>query len=139
MKLKSNVIEKYDSGTTLTYGTFDLFHYGHIALLSRAADLGLPLLVGVSTSEFNAMKGKSNKHSFEIRCSLLNQLKCVDQIFPEENWEQKIDDIKKYNAKYLVMGDDWRGKFDHLNIYTKVVYLPRTPEVSSTLIRKLFS
>lgn len=120
----------------LTYGTFDLLHYGHINLLSRAADFGLPLYVGVSTEDFNRAKGKTASQDFDTRIFYLSQLKSVAFIFPEESWGQKKDDIEKYSAQILVMGDDWRGKFDYLNQFTKVLYLPRTKEISSTLIRR---
>jgi glycerol-3-phosphate cytidylyltransferase len=119
----------------LTYGTYDLLHYGHIRLLTRARALGNSLAVGLSSDKFNAIKGKTARMSYEEREYYLRQLRCVDQVFPEDNWEQKEHDIKRLNAAVLVMGDDWRGKFDHYRAFCQVTYLERTPEISSTLLR----
>jgi glycerol-3-phosphate cytidylyltransferase len=120
----------------LTYGTFDLFHYGHIRLLQRARALGTSLAVGLSTDEFNALKGKKAVMSYEERESLLMSCRAVDLVFPENNWEQKADDIMKHKAGLLVMGDDWQGKFDHFGHLCKVAYLERTPIISSTMLRE---
>lgn len=120
----------------LTYGTFDLFHYGHIRLLQRARALGSSLGVGLSTDEFNAIKGKKAFMSYEERESLLKSCRAVDFVFAEDNWEQKADDIVRYKAGVLVMGDDWQGKFDHFGHLCRVAYLERTPLISSTMLRE---
>lgn len=120
----------------LTYGTFDLFHYGHIRLLQRARSAGNRLGVGLSTDEFNALKGKKALMSYQEREELLLTCRFVDFVFPENNWEQKADDITRYKADLLVMGDDWKGKFDHFGPLCRVAYLERTPLISSTLLRE---
>jgi glycerol-3-phosphate cytidylyltransferase len=122
---------------TLTYGSFDLLHYGHINLLAKASSLGLPLAVGLSTDEFNSKKGKISSQSYLERKFLLSQISNVKIIFPENSWEQKIEDVKKYDAQYFVMGSDWEGEFNYLNEYTKVVYFERTPIISSSEIKKI--
>lgn len=119
----------------LTYGTYDLLHFGHINLLKRAKELGSYLVVGLSTDEFNELKGKKSYFSYEKREYMLESIKYVDEVIKETNWEQKIEDIKKYNIDIFVMGDDWKGKFDHLKEYCEVVYLPRTEGVSTTEIK----
>ena len=120
----------------LTYGTFDLLHYGHVNLLRRAKQLGDYLIVGLSTDIFNSIKGKKSYFSYEDRKILLESIRYVDLVIPEENWEQKIKDIINYKVDIFVMGDDWKGKFDFLKEYCEVVYLPRTPEISTTRIKK---
>ena len=121
----------------ITYGTFDLLHYGHINLLRRAKMLGDYLIVALSTDEFNAIKGKKSYFSYEQRKVLLESVKYVDEVIPECSWEQKTDDIKKYRVDVFVIGDDWRGKFDYLSdVGAEVVYLSRTPEISTTQIKK---
>ena len=121
----------------ITYGTFDLLHYGHINLLQRAKQLGDYLIVALSTDEFNSeMKGKVTYFSYEERKRLLEAIRYVDLVIPEENWEQKISDVQEYHIDTFVMGDDWEGKFDFLKEYCEVVYLPRTPEISTTQIKK---
>lgn len=120
----------------ITYGTFDLLHYGHINLLRRAKELGDYLIVALSTDEFNRIKGKESFFNYEQRKLLLEAIKYVDMVVPEECWEQKENDIKKYDVDIFVMGDDWLGKFDYLKeTGVKVVYLPRTPEISTTQIK----
>lgn len=120
----------------ITYGTFDLLHYGHINLLRRAKALGDYLIVVLSTDEFNwNQKKKKCYFTYEIRKQLLEAIRYVDLVIPEENWEQKISDVKEYHVDTFVMGDDWKGKFDFLKPYCEVVYLPRTPEISTTLIK----
>ena len=119
----------------ITYGTFDTFHYGHIELFRRARALGAYLIVAVSTDEFNALKGKISKFNYQQRCAWVESIRYVDKVIAEESWQQKTKDIKKYQVTYLVMGDDWTGKFDNLDC--KVVYVPRTPEISSTGIKKV--
>lgn len=118
--------------TVLTYGTFDVLHWGHIRLLKRAKDLGDYLIVGLSTDEFNKIKNKESYYTYEQRKMLLEAVRYVDLIIPENNWEQKFEDIKKYNVDIFTMGDDWKGKFDFLSDKCMVVYLQRSPEVSST-------
>lgn len=120
----------------LTYGTFDLFHIGHLNLLNRLRALGDYLIVGVSTDSFNEGKGKKTIVSFEDRIKIVAALKCVDLAIPEDSWEQKIDDIKRNNVSVFGMGGDWEGQFDFLKNYCDVVYLPRTEGISSTAIKK---
>ena len=120
----------------LTYGTFDMFHIGHLNILKRAKELGDYLIVGVSTDEFNAIKGKKALMPYEHRKKIVESIKYVDKVIPERNWEQKVEDIKKYGVDVFVMGDDWKGKFDYLKDYCEVVYLPRTPGISSTELRQ---
>lgn len=122
----------------LTYGTFDLLHYGHIRLLKRAKELGDYLIVALSTDEFNNIKGKKAYHNYETRKKMLEAIRYVDLVIPENNWEQKIDDVKKYYVDVTVMGDDWAGseKFEKLRDYCEVVYLPRTEGISTTKIKK---
>lgn len=121
----------------ITYGTFDLLHYGHINLLRRAKSLGDYLIVGLSTDEFNnTKKNKESYFDYENRKSLLDAVKYVDLVIPEETWEQKISDIQKYNIDVFVIGDDWKGKFDYLkDSGVEVVYLPRTKEISTSKIK----
>ncbi len=120
----------------ITYGTFDLLHYGHINLLRRAKALGDYLIVALSTDEFNLnSKNKVCYFSYEKRKALLESIRYVDLVIPEENWEQKITDVKEYHIDTFVMGDDWEGKFDFLKDKCEVVYLPRTPEISTTQIK----
>lgn len=116
----------------LTYGTYDVLHYGHINLLRRAKNLGDYLIVALSTDEFNAIKEKKSYYNYEQRKKILESIRYVDLVIPETNWEQKVSDIEKYQADIFVMGDDWEGKFDFLKKYCEVIYLPRTPDVSST-------
>ncbi|MFT8317895.1 MAG: glycerol-3-phosphate cytidylyltransferase [Sporolactobacillus sp.] len=124
----------------LTYGTFDLLHYGHINLLRRAKELGDYLVVGLSTDEFNALKHKEAYHSYENRKLILEAIRYVDEVIPENSWDQKITDVQKYGIDTFVMGDDWAGKFDFLKDYCEVVYLPRTNGISTTKIKHdLFS
>lgn len=119
----------------ITYGTFDLFHYGHLKLLTRAKELGDYLIVGLSTDEFNKQKNKECVFSYEERKKMLEELRCVDLVIPERTWEQKPDDIEKYDVDVFTMGGDWEGKFDYLKEYCEVVYLPRTPEISTTALK----
>jgi len=123
--------------TVITYGTFDLFHIGHLRLLQRAKALGDRLIVAVSTDEFNEKKGKKALIPYEQRAEIVANIKCVDFVIPEESWEQKVDDIKKYNVDIFVMGEDWKGKFDYLNEFCKVMYIPRTEGISSTELRNM--
>ena len=123
----------------ITYGTFDLLHYGHINLLRRAKEQGDYLIVALSTDEFNwNEKQKKCYFEFEKRKQLLEAIRYVDLVIPEETWKQKVSDIKEYKVDKFVMGDDWAGKFDFIEKETsaKVVYLPRTPEISTTQIKR---
>ena len=121
----------------ITYGTFDLLHYGHINLLRRAKQQGDYLIVALSTDEFNwNSKQKKCYFEYERRKALLEAIRFVDLVIPEDSWEQKTQDIKLYHVDTFVMGDDWEGKFDYLNEYCEVVYLPRTPEISTTQIKQ---
>ena len=122
----------------LTYGTFDLLHYGHINILKRAKALGDYLIVGLSTDEFNAVKNKKAYHNYETRKKMLEAIRYVDLVIPENNWEQKVNDIQRYEADVLVMGDDWAGsdKFNYLQDYCEVIFLPRTQGVSTTKIKQ---
>ncbi|MEL7605897.1 MAG: glycerol-3-phosphate cytidylyltransferase [Sedimentibacter saalensis] len=120
----------------ITYGTFDLLHYGHINLLRRAKSLGDYLVVALSTDEFNwDEKQKRCYFSYEERKGLLEAIRYVDLVIPETCWEQKKTDIEKYNIDTFVMGNDWEGKFDFLKNKCEVIYLPRTPEISTTKIK----
>ncbi len=122
----------------LTYGTFDLLHYGHIRLLKRAKALGDYLIVALSTDEFNELKGKKAYHNYETRKLMLEAIRYVDLVIPEENWEQKINDVKEYKADVVVMGSDWAGsdRFNYLTDYCEVVYLDRTEGISTTKIKE---
>lgn len=120
----------------LTYGTFDTLHYGHIRLLERARALGDHLIVGLSTDEFNATKGKKAFHTYEERMRHLLACRYVDEVLPERDWDQKIEDVRQHNVAVFTMGDDWAGEFDFLMDHCDVVYLPRTPDISSTIIRQ---
>ncbi len=119
----------------LTYGTFDLLHWGHINLLRRAKDKGDYLIVALSTDEFNEIKGKKSYHSYDERKKMLEAIRYVDLVIPEKTWEQKENDVKDYFVDCLVMGDDWNGKFDELKSSCEVCYLPRTEGISTTKIK----
>lgn len=124
-------------GTILTYGTFDLFHVGHVRLLRRLSDLGDKLIVACSTDAFNAVKGKQTAIPFKHRVEVLEACRYVDLVIPEENWEQKRSDVVNYNVDLFAMGDDWAGKFDDLRDLCDVLYLPRTENVSTTELKEL--
>lgn len=121
----------------MTYGTFDLLHYGHINILKRSKSLGDYLIVGLSSDEFNELKGKKSVMSYEERKEILESIRYVDKVIKESSWEQKVDDIIKYNIDVFVIGDDWEGKFDFLKEYCEVVYLPRTKSISTTLLKEI--
>ena len=125
--------------TVLTYGTFDLFHIGHLNVLKRLRSLGDRLIVGVSTDEFNAVKGKKPVVPFEQRIEIVRSIKYVDEAIPETDWEQKRQDIVRYGADVFGIGDDWRGKFDDLGDSVEVVYLPRTEGISTTEMKRVLS
>lgn len=130
MKYKSEKI-------VLTYGTFDMFHVGHLNLLKNAKALGSKLVVGVSSDEFNTTKGKDTLVPYAQRSAIVSDIRYVDEVFPERNWEQKRDDILRLNADILVMGADWEGKFDDLKDVCQVTYLPRTEDISTTEMKAL--
>lgn len=121
----------------LTYGTFDLLHFGHIEILRRAKALGDYLVVAVSTDEFNAIKNKKAYHDYATRKKMLEAVRYVDLVIPEKNWGQKRDDVKKYEIDTVVMGNDWEGNenFEKLKDLCEVVYLPRTDNISTTKIK----
>ena len=128
MEKKSQVI--------ITYGTFDMFHIGHLKLLQRLKAMSEKLVVAVSTDEFNNLKGKSTLIPYAQRSEIVQNISCVDIVIPEENWEQKIDDIQKYNIDLFAIGEDWEGEFDFLKEHCNVVYLPRTSDISTTQLKK---
>lgn len=119
----------------LTYGTFDLFHIGHVRLLQRLRALGTSLVVGLSTDEFNSEKGKKLVIPYEARKEVLLACRYVDKVIPEDSWAQKANDIQRENASVFAMGDDWAGRFDELGELCEVVYLPRTRDISTTDIK----
>jgi len=122
----------------LTYGTFDLLHYGHIRLLQRARALGDYLVVALSTDEFDKIKDKVSYHDYETRKKMLESIRYVDLVIPEKTWEQKLCDVQKYEIDVVVMGGDWAGsdKFDYLKEHCELVYLDRTGGVSTTQIKE---
>lgn len=122
--------------TVITYGTFDMFHVGHLNLLSRVKGLGDRLIVGVSTDEFNELKGKKTLIPFEQRKQIVEAIRGVDLVIAEENWGQKAKDIQQHDVNIFAMGDDWAGKFDHLREYCDVVYLERTAGISTTELKR---
>jgi glycerol-3-phosphate cytidylyltransferase len=125
------------SGIVLTYGTLDLFHVGYLRLLKRLSALGDKLVVGCSTDEFNATKGKSTAIPYAHRVEILEACRYVDQVIPEDNWAQKRDDVQRYGIDLFAMGDDWKGKFDDLRDLCDVLYLPRTENISTTELKTL--
>ncbi|MCR2037851.1 glycerol-3-phosphate cytidylyltransferase [Adlercreutzia caecimuris] len=122
----------------LTYGTFDLLHYGHIRLLQRAAALGDYLIVALSTDEFNALKGKTSFYPYEVRKEMLEAIRYVDLVIPEDSWEQKAEDVREYHVDTVVMGGDWAGsdRFEFLRDECELVYLDRTEGISTTQVKK---
>jgi glycerol-3-phosphate cytidylyltransferase len=123
----------------ITYGTFDMFHIGHLKLLQRIKEMGDELIVAVSTDEFNQLKEKKTLIPYAQRAEIVENIKCVDKVISENDWEQKIKDIEKYNVDMFVMGDDWEGKFDFLREHCEVIYLPRTDNISTTKLKKSLS
>jgi glycerol-3-phosphate cytidylyltransferase len=124
-------------GTILTYGTFDLFHVGHLRLLRRLSALGDRLIVGCSTDEFNKSKGKITAVPYDHRAEILEGCRYVDAVFPEDNWDQKRTDVVDHGVDLFAMGDDWAGKFDFLGDLCNVLYLPRTENISTTELKDL--
>jgi glycerol-3-phosphate cytidylyltransferase len=125
--------------TIITYGTFDMFHIGHLRLLQRLKGMADELIVAISTDEFNREKGKKVMIPYEQRAEIVANIKCVDKVIPEENWEQKVSDVKKYNVDIFAMGNDWEGEFDFLKEHCEVVYLERTKDISTTQLKKSLS
>lgn len=123
--------------TVLTYGTFDLFHVGHVRLLKRISEFGDRLIVACSTDEFNTIKGKKSIFPYAERAEILMACNYVSKVIPEEHWDQKIEDVQNYNIDVFAMGDDWAGKFDFLQDHTRVVYLPRTEGISTTQVKDI--
>ena len=120
----------------ITYGTYDLLHYGHIELLRRAKQYGDYLIVALSTDEFNKLKNKKSYYNYEQRKMMLESIRYVDLVIPENNWEQKVDDVKTFKVDTFLMGHDWEGEFDFLKDECEVIYLKRTEGISTTQIRK---
>jgi len=120
----------------ITYGTFDMFHIGHLNLLKKLKSMADTVIVAVSTDEFNLGKNKKTIIPFEQRIKIVESIKYVDKVIPENTWEQKVDDIKKYDVDIFAIGKDWEGKFDFLKDYCEVVYLDRTSGISSTKLKK---
>jgi glycerol-3-phosphate cytidylyltransferase len=123
----------------ITYGTFDLFHVGHVRLLKRLSNLGDRLLVGISSDQFNKSKGKKSFFTYEQRAEIVKSCKYVFDVFPEDTWDQKREDIVNYSANVFAMGDDWKGKFDNLSDICEVKYLPRTLDISTSEIKTTLS
>lgn len=122
-----------ENKTVITFGTFDVFHVGHVRILQRARSLGSKLVVGVSSDQLNIFKkGRPPVYDQNERIEIISSLKYVDMVFVEDSLELKKEYILQFNAEILVMGDDWAGKFDELNEFCQVIYLPRTPSISTT-------
>ena len=119
----------------ITYGTFDLLHWGHINILKRAKEMGDYLIVAISTDEFNRLKHKQSYHNFENRKMILEAIRYVDEVIPENSWDQKVEDVKKHDVDLFVMGDDWKGEFDFLKEHCEVDYLSRTEGISTSQIK----
>lgn len=122
--------------TIITYGTFDMFHIGHLKLLRRLKEMADHVIVAVSTDKFNEGKGKKTLIPYEQRAEIVSAIECVDLVIPEETWEQKMADIKKYDVDIFAIGEDWKGEFDFLEALCEVVYLPRTKNISTTSLKK---
>ncbi|GAB3030501.1 adenylyltransferase/cytidyltransferase family protein [Bowmanella dokdonensis] len=125
--------------TVITYGTFDLFHVGHVNILERLRAMGDRLIVGVSSDEFNQVKGKQSIFCYEERARIISSLRSVDMVIPEVCWQQKEHDIQKYEVSVFGIGEDWKGKFDDLKPHCEVVYLPRSPSISTTQVKRALS
>lgn len=122
--------------TVITYGTFDLFHTGHLNLLKRLSEMAENVIVGVSTDEFNELKGKKTVIPYDQRAEIVKAIRYVGQVVPETCWEQKISDVQAYSVDLFAIGEDWDGEFDALKRYCEVVYLPRTAGVSTTRLKR---
>ena len=124
--------DRSERTVAITYGTYDLFHVGHVRLFMRIKAQFDRLIVAVSTDEFNAIKGKRSVMPFADRVELVTSCRHVDMVIPETHWDQKPDDIRRFGCSAFIMGDDWKGRFDYLRPLCKVIYLPRTEGISST-------
>ncbi|MEP5568787.1 MAG: adenylyltransferase/cytidyltransferase family protein [Halioglobus sp.] len=122
--------------TVITYGTFDMFHIGHLRLLQRLSTYGDEVIVAVSTDEFNALKNKTVLIPYDQRAEIVKNIKGVDRVIPESSWEQKKNDIIENEVDIFIMGDDWSGKFDFLSQYCEVIYVERTKDISTTQLKK---
>jgi len=122
--------------TVITYGTFDMFHIGHLNLINRLSEIGGRLIIAVSTDEFNREKGKKNLIPYEQRAAIVGSIKNVDVVIPEKSWSQKRQDIVQYEVDVFAIGDDWKGRFDFLSDLCEVVYLERTKNISTTELKK---
>ena len=122
--------------TVITYGTFDMFHVGHLKLLERLKAMGDRVVVAVSTDEFNRSKGKKTLIPYEQRAAIVGAIEHVDLVIPEASWEQKLRDVKKYDVDIFAIGDDWKGEFDFLEELCEVMYLPRTRNISTTDLKR---
>lgn len=122
--------------TVITYGTFDMFHVGHLNLLKRLSEMGGKVIVAVSTDEFNLKKGKKTLIPYEQRAAIVESIKYVDLVIPEESWEQKLSDVKEHGVDVFAIGQDWEGKFDFLKDLCEVVYLERTKDISTTDLKR---
>jgi len=122
--------------TVITYGTFDMFHIGHLNLLKRLSERGERLIVGVSTDEFNLLKGKKTLIPYDQRAKIVEAIDCVDLVIPENDWEQKVRDVKEYNVDTFAIGEDWKGEFDFLQEYCEVLYMERTKDISTTDLKR---
>lgn len=120
----------------ITYGTYDLLHYGHIELLRRAREMGDYLIVALSTDEFNKLKNKKSYYNYEQRKMMLESIRYVDLVIPESNWDQKTKDVDRYEVDTFIMGHDWEGEFDFLKDKCEVIYLKRTEGISTSQIKK---
>ncbi len=125
-----------DGKVIITYGTFDMFHIGHLNLLKRLSERGDRLIVGVSTDEFNLLKGKKTLIPYDQRAKIVEAIDCVDLVIPENDWEQKVRDVKEYNVDTFAIGEDWKGEFDFLQEYCDVLYLERTKDISTTDLKR---
>jgi glycerol-3-phosphate cytidylyltransferase len=124
------------SKTVITYGTFDMFHIGHLKLLRRLSEMGDKVIVAVSTDEFNELKGKKTLIPYDQRAAIVEAIDCVDEVIPEQTWEQKLSDVRSYGVDVFAIGDDWKGEFDFLEECCEVVYLPRTSNISTTELKR---
>jgi glycerol-3-phosphate cytidylyltransferase len=122
--------------TIITYGTFDMFHIGHLYLLKRLKSMGDTLIVAVSTDKFNELKGKKTLIPYNQRAEIVRSIRYVDSVIPETSWDQKISDVKEHNVDIFAIGSDWKGKFDFLNEHCEVVYLDRTDGISTSELKK---
>ncbi|ARS51758.1 adenylyltransferase/cytidyltransferase family protein [Kushneria konosiri] len=124
------------SNKIITYGTFDMFHIGHLNLLKKLSQMAGHVTVAVSTDEFNDQKGKKTLIPYEQRAEIVSSVRYVDKVIPEYSWDQKISDVQEYSIDKFAIGEDWRGKFDFLSPFCEVIYLERTKDISTTELKK---